>query len=228
VQGQLTQLNNGIAIQAIADQLIKEKEPFYIFNIDLDNFKTINYTFGMEYGDNVLKKYAGELMGETMSVNVAGRLENDSFVLILRDVLAFNRGQQKAEQLCSVDIDDSKDGKYRVSSSIGIAQFPSDGGGFEELVANSQKALDNARSQGGNCFSFYGANMADDGGKKHNKLTGKKESRQAAGRYMPPGARPETFYLLIIAVSQNIAMRYFARKCYAANIYIARLRATIS
>lgn len=51
--------------------------------IDLNNFKTINDTYGHQAGDHVLHEFAQRLMGSVRETDVVGRLGGDEFGLIL-------------------------------------------------------------------------------------------------------------------------------------------------
>jgi two-component system, cell cycle response regulator len=53
---------------------------------DIDNFKTINDTFGHEAGDIVLRAFADVLRKNTRASDICGRLGGDEFLLVLTHV----------------------------------------------------------------------------------------------------------------------------------------------
>jgi diguanylate cyclase (GGDEF)-like protein len=50
---------------------------------DIDNFKTINDTFGHDAGDIVLQTFAAELRKNTRASDICGRLGGDEFLLVI-------------------------------------------------------------------------------------------------------------------------------------------------
>ncbi|TXR56772.1 GGDEF domain-containing protein [Quadrisphaera setariae] len=67
--------------------------------LDLDHFKAVNDTFGHEVGDEVLRRFAAGLAGETRATDLAVRLGGEEF-LVLTDVPA-DRAHECAEGLRS-------------------------------------------------------------------------------------------------------------------------------
>jgi two-component system, cell cycle response regulator len=60
--------------------------PFWVVVGDIDNFKTINDTFGHDAGDIVLQTFAGVLKKNTRASDICGRLGGDEFLLVLTHV----------------------------------------------------------------------------------------------------------------------------------------------
>jgi two-component system, cell cycle response regulator len=56
---------------------------FWVVMADLDNFKSVNDTFGHNAGDAVLKKFAEILKDSTRSADTCGRLGGEEFVILL-------------------------------------------------------------------------------------------------------------------------------------------------
>ena len=53
--------------------------------VDIDNFKTINDTYGHLYGDYVLKRIVRTIIGNLRQNDIVGRYGGDEFLIILRD-----------------------------------------------------------------------------------------------------------------------------------------------
>jgi len=62
---------------------LRYKQPFCLAMIDLDNFKSINDTFGHAEGDRVLRALASVMRKEVRSPDVLARYGGDEFVLLL-------------------------------------------------------------------------------------------------------------------------------------------------
>lgn len=60
--------------------------PFGIILIDLDDFIIINDKFGREAGDRVLKMIFQDITGNVRALDMAGRMDDDKFMIILRNV----------------------------------------------------------------------------------------------------------------------------------------------
>ncbi|HEY8189328.1 MAG TPA: GGDEF domain-containing protein [Micavibrio sp.] len=68
--------------------------------IDLDNFKSVNDTFGHPAGDSALKLVARTLIGEIRKTDVAARLGGDEFILLLVNTARENAAA-KAQSIAS-------------------------------------------------------------------------------------------------------------------------------
>ena len=66
-------------------RLKRNGEPLTIAYLDLDNFKTINDTFGHNTGDEVLKEISIVLNSHLRGTDIAARLGGDEFALLLPD-----------------------------------------------------------------------------------------------------------------------------------------------
>ncbi len=126
--------------------------------IDLDNFKIINDTLGHTAGDELLKTVASRMVSCLRSVDTVVRIGGDEFVVLLVD-------QQKSVENVSATVAKIRAAigvpleiggqTLRVSSSIGLANYPNDGKDADTLLANADAAMYRAKELGRDNFQFY-------------------------------------------------------------------------
>lgn len=83
----LTGLANRRSFEAWAPQLLdvcrRRNDPATLLYIDLDNFKSINDTYGHDAGDQVLIDFAAVLTGTFRTSDLIARLAGDEFAVLL-------------------------------------------------------------------------------------------------------------------------------------------------
>ncbi|MDH5315338.1 MAG: GGDEF domain-containing protein [Gemmatimonadota bacterium] len=126
--------------------------------IDLDRFKLINDTLGHAAGDRYLV-HLGEMLRRTVrSLDVAGRLGGDEFLVILPMTSSaearifadrFQRGLEKFNELHP---------EFGLATvSIGLATAPDDGTNLAALLAAADSALYRAKGGGRNLIESAGS-----------------------------------------------------------------------
>lgn len=125
--------------------------------IDLDDFKSINDTFGHTYGDAVLRKMGQCIKQVFRESDIKGRFGGDEFVLFLpgldkREVII-----QRVEMLISLMRSriELPDNGGEVHASIGIALYPEHACTYEALFRCADEALYESKKNGKNCYTFY-------------------------------------------------------------------------
>jgi diguanylate cyclase (GGDEF)-like protein/PAS domain S-box-containing protein len=125
--------------------------------LDMDQFKDINDSLGHRAGDEVLTAVAGSLRERLRSTDVVARLGGDEFGILVPHADA-EQAKELAHQTLQVV---SKHAvtiggqPSRVTASIGIALFPSDGQAVDDLLARADIALYHAKRTGPSRFSLY-------------------------------------------------------------------------
>jgi diguanylate cyclase (GGDEF)-like protein/PAS domain S-box-containing protein len=129
--------------------------------IDLNNFKTINDTFGHEAGDVVLKVVARRLEASVRDSDTVARLSGDEFVLVLVNQPSVRFTLRMIERLRQgLTLPVSFNNKeIPVGASIGVALFPHDGSSVTELVRAADVAMYHAKAAGGDVVHFFSAAM---------------------------------------------------------------------
>jgi len=126
--------------------------------VDADHFKSINDQHGHLTGDAVLREIARIIQENVREIDIVGRFGGEEFCVVLPDTdqsgaLVVAERIRKSAEKCLIKAYDST---VRVTLSIGVALFPSDGKQLEELMDKADWALYRAKSQGRNCVVAFG------------------------------------------------------------------------
>lgn len=135
------------------------KEKVGVLMIDLDRFKRINDTLGHSVGDILLKQVSGRLRQLVRTNDTVARMGGDEFMVVLPEM-----SDGKSAGLIAQKIIDSmkepfmcNDHKLMISTSIGIALYPSDGRDCELLIKNADVAMYEAKHSGSDsgAYQYY-------------------------------------------------------------------------
>ena len=147
--------------------------------VDLDNFKIVNDSLGHSAGDELLKTVASRMVGCVRASDTVVRLGGDEFVVLLLD-------QPKSPDIISETVQKLRAAiaepvnvgahDLRVTSSIGIANYPNDGIDADVLMANADAAMYRAKEIGRDNFQFYTPAFNT---KAHEKFLLQEELRKA-------------------------------------------------
>lgn len=83
-------------------QLTRSQRALAVLYIDLDNFKSINDTFGHGVGDALLVEVAAALAGAVRPADTVARIGGDEFVVICNDVIRLDDVTTIAERIADV------------------------------------------------------------------------------------------------------------------------------
>ena len=87
---ELTKLYRRDVISGYMDNLINEGCPFTFAIIDIDNFKTINDSYGHQMGDTVLMTVAEILSKIVKNIGVVGRYGGDEFIFVFPNIVEYD------------------------------------------------------------------------------------------------------------------------------------------
>ena len=134
--------------------------------VDVDNFKTINDTYGHEIGDKILQKVSAILSSAFRSGDYVFRIGGDEFVVLMlkMDPELKHVIKRKIAQVNEA-LEAGDDDLPYVSLSIGIA-FSSDVDEEEDvsegIFRKADLALYKVKEAGRNDYAFYEAEVAED------------------------------------------------------------------
>ncbi|MFN3715745.1 MAG: EAL domain-containing protein [Thiobacillus sp.] len=131
---------------------------------DLDEFKTINDTYGHRAGDALLIRVAGEIGALVRRNEVLARLGGDEFAILLPNVHD-SEAEALAERVVRAiaQIPFRFEGQnLRLTTSLGIAYYPTHAVDADDLVARADIAMYQAKSAGKNTWRVYRADIDAD------------------------------------------------------------------
>lgn len=132
---------------------------FGLLYFDLDDFKTINDTFGHRAGDTVLVRAAGEVSSLVRSGELFARLGGDEFAVLVEMVRgdeAIQLAERVVHAISAIPFR-FRGSNLRLTASVGIALFPEHGDNAEDLVAHADTAMYQAKDAGKNTWAIYDA-----------------------------------------------------------------------
>jgi diguanylate cyclase (GGDEF)-like protein len=120
--------------------------------LDIDYFKRLNDRYGHPFGDQVLRRVGELLNASVYDTDFVARYGGEEFVILLPR--AEPEGAMRKAEAIRLALENERFQlameTIRVTVSIGVAHFPRDAKTPEELVAQADAALYQAKSQGRN------------------------------------------------------------------------------
>jgi diguanylate cyclase (GGDEF)-like protein len=171
IQLQIQELNQALKIQAETDYLTglynrrkfiseveselnryeRYKDSFCFAILDLDNFKSLNDTYGHDIGDMILKHFAIVLNTTLRKVDVYGRIGGEEFAILLTHA-TLEQGKVICQRIVNgekalEDYSASHKKKIKYTCSIGITEvIPGDD--FQSLFTRADELLYRAKAEG--------------------------------------------------------------------------------
>lgn len=141
------------AMMAAADQRL----PVSLVIADIDNFKSVNDTYGHAAGDNAIAAFAAFLRTVASDHHVAGRIGGEEFAIVLpgTNLMAarlFAEGARSA--LAAMPVEGLPESR-RVTASFGVAELLP-GENASSLMRRADAALYEAKDSGRDCVRISG------------------------------------------------------------------------
>jgi diguanylate cyclase (GGDEF)-like protein len=139
-------------IERSLQDCVRQKRPFSVVLMDIDNFRMLNETHGHAAGDRVLKMVAAHLASACKGELLPARFGGDEFIALLpgvdrQEALTFAYSLQvwAAEQ--GVQFDEGE--RVPVRMSYGVASYPDHGDRRHDLLAAADANLYESKLLGG-------------------------------------------------------------------------------
>ena len=172
----LTKLPNRLLLKERLNYTLAEMKRNHhhsaLFFLDLDNFKSLNDTYGHSIGDLLLCQVAERLKECVREVDTIARFGGDEFVVILSTLHknedeSIAQAQKVAEKIrhslskhYSINVSHDKNEEQLVehlcTASIGVVVFDCSEKNQDELLKRADFAMYRAKDAGKNGIYFYG------------------------------------------------------------------------
>jgi len=154
---EMTDMYNLAYFREQMQEHLNQNEVFTIIYMDLDNFKSVNDSFGPEVGDTVLKVYAERILRTYKTSFLCARTGGDDFAVLLTGTMSEADILSITEQFRQIFISPvtAQGNTIFLTASYGIALYPRDGKTTEDLLDNAIMAVYSAKSNGKNQPRFF-------------------------------------------------------------------------
>lgn len=143
----LTGLPNRVLLKDRMRQAIaharRENSKFVVMFIDLDGFKQVNDMYGHSAGDMLLQAVSARLQACLREADTLARIGGDEFLLLLPNIHQAAEARKIADKLLTEikrPFVFSGD-RLPLTASIGLALYPDDGTGFDDLINRADQAM---------------------------------------------------------------------------------------
>ena len=135
----------------------RNKHKLAMILLDLDQFKDVNDALGHSVGDELLQVVGGRLANLLRKSDTVARMGGDEFMLMLPVIARREDAAVVAVKILEAFrepfVFDERE--LRITTSIGIAIYPSDGDNAGALVKNADIAMYCAKDQGRDNYQCY-------------------------------------------------------------------------
>ena len=151
----LTGLDNRTILEkSVGEFFVKSTSYDAVFiSLDIDDFKTINDTFGHMTGDDTIKKVAVILSNFFDKKSCVCRMGGDEFAIFVPKKYTKEELDKMLDELCAALRFDVE--RFKVTCSIGVSVAPDFGMDYQTLYNNSDMALLAAKRYGKNQFNVF-------------------------------------------------------------------------
>lgn len=147
----------------IYDEVTRTGSKAALLVFDLDHFKEINDTSGHAAGDALLRMIADELKARARTSDIVARLGGDEFAMLMPQTDSYGAetfAKQLNDRLMSSPFVYG-DKRYRVGASVGIALLPLHGLNIQEVMANADMAMFEAKRAGRACSRVFSNDLLE-------------------------------------------------------------------
>ncbi|MBQ7775686.1 MAG: diguanylate cyclase [Lachnospiraceae bacterium] len=153
----LTGLHNRDYLETNLQELLGEGHGGTLFMIDLDNFKTMNDTYGHIVGDKTLQYFAEVLKLHADEKDIVCRLAGDEFVTFYTDLTDKEAAARKATGIIRMFSEKMGVLGYPGIVSVSVGIMITDGSeSFQSLYNKADKSLYFVKNNGKNAYHIYG------------------------------------------------------------------------
>lgn len=129
------------------NRALRLEHPFSLLMLDIDNFKSVNDTFGHNVGDEAIRQIGKVLREGTRGIDLAARIGGEEFAVLLVET-PLSRGLEVAERLRLAIRTMSISPAGYITASFGVAECPSSAQTSTAILEAADNLLYQAKRNG--------------------------------------------------------------------------------
>ncbi|MDO9300759.1 MAG: diguanylate cyclase, partial [Anaerolineales bacterium] len=135
----------------------RNNQPLSLLMLDIDEFKTVNDTYGHEAGDMALQQVAAALKSSLREIDILGRMGGEEFAVLLPSTLLHEAVllAERIQQIIASTPLEVPGASLTITISIGVAVIANEMSGIDDLLRNADAALYHAKNSGRNRVMKY-------------------------------------------------------------------------
>ncbi len=135
----------------------RNQQKLAVMLLDLDQFKKVNDTLGHRIGDKLLQAVSDRLKKLLRKSDTIARMGGDEFLLLVPGIARIEDATKVAQIILEAvrQVFVFNDQKLTITSSIGVAIYPTDGDDVDTLVKCADIAMYQAKAKGRNHYQYY-------------------------------------------------------------------------
>jgi diguanylate cyclase (GGDEF)-like protein len=199
-------LNKKVATETIINEINEAAKTnfasdMYLCVIDIDDFKSVNDTYGHRFGDEVILALANALKETFENNGILGRIGGDEFMCLLSDFNSLTEFKTRLTEMrkkLKEDLAVRMPG-YTFAVSIGVATYPEYGKTYDELFRIADASLYIAKEKGKDRYIIYNKEI-------HAGYLTNRESRskvKVMADFMKPIEKSQMAASMIIRIMQG-------------------------
>lgn len=153
----MTGLFDRVSGERMVNELLQSGNSGMFIEVDIDQFKSINDTYGHQTGDQVILGVADALRATFRSNDVMIRLGGDEFGIFAVGIIDRNMGRtiisRLFEKIKSLQVPGISQGKITISAGA-VIHTEEDEASFADLYAGADKAMYRSKKIRGNSLTF--------------------------------------------------------------------------
>ncbi len=151
-------------VKGVKDAIKRAKrmqQPLGIIFLDLDRFKLVNDSLGLEAGDRLLQVASERVVSAVREADMVFRVGGDEFAVIMEGLDHAENAALAARRIIAAVAEPVKLQEHDliVTASIGISTYPKDDDSAEQLIKDADAAMYRAKESGSNRYEFYTEDM---------------------------------------------------------------------